>query len=225
MTTHHTYQIDVELRKQKGTRPSRQLRRADRIPAIIYGADEEPVQCSVEETKLLRALSHESFLTAIITLNIEGKKVKAVLKALQRHAYKPKLIHADFLRISETHKLTMRIPLHFIGEDKAPGVKLREGIVSHMMTDVEIKCLPADLPEFITVDLSKLDVEQSFHLSDLPLPKGVELSHQVTAGEDNDLPIAAIHIPRAASAEEESSAPVATPVPAINAGAPVEAKK
>lgn len=199
-------ELSAHIREKHGTGASRRMRHQGQVPAVIYGGGGEPQSLTIEHRKLIKALENEAFASSILTVDIDGNKVQAVLKSLQRHPYKPKVLHADFLRINAKEKITMRVPIHFIGEDVAPGVKLNGGIVSHLMTEVEIKCFPKDLPEFIDVDMSKLDVEQSFHLSSLVLADGVELSTPVEAGADNDLPIASIHVPRGTSADDDAAA-------------------
>ena len=201
-----TLEIAATNRSQEGTSNSRRLRRDGQVPAVIYGAGEDPQSISVEHAKLIRKLDNEAFVASILTIDVEGKKVKAVLKSLQRHPFKHKIIHADFLRVSDKEKITMKVPLHFKGGDVAPGVKMHAGIVSHLLNDVEIRCLPSNLPEFVEVDLSNLDIEQSIHLTDLPSPSGVEFTHAIEKGGDNDLPVAAIHVPRGSSAGDEESA-------------------
>ncbi len=202
------FEIAANIREQQGTSASRRLRNAGKVPGVIYGAGEAPQAIELEHTKLLRQLGNEAFASSILTLDLAGRKVQAVLKSLQRHPFKPKVLHADFLRVSAKEKITMKVPLHFKGGEVAPGVKLHGGIVSHLLNDIEIRCLPADLPEFIEVDLAHLDLDEAVHLSDLVLPQSVELYHPVEKGHDNDLPVAAIHVPRAAS---ETDAAGSTP--------------
>jgi len=197
-----TFTLSAEARNDVGKGASRRLRRAGKVPAIIYGTGKEPKTVCIDHTALLRALENESFYSRILTLATDGKEEKVVLKDLQRHPYKPRILHLDLLRISESEKLSMRIPLHFKGGDVAPGVKLGGGLVSHLINEVEIRCLPADLPEFIEVDLSKLELNQALHLSDLQLTKGVELV-DLLHGENKT--VVTVYIPRAV---EEEVAPV-----------------
>lgn len=196
--------LDAQLRTELGSSASRKQRRVeDTIPAVIYGGDAETQHLTLEHRKVIKALENEAFYSQILSLVIDGKKQKAVLKAVHRHPFKAKVLHMDFLRITGKEKITMRVPIHFLGEDVAPGVK-EGGIVSHSMTDVEISCLPADLPQHIDLDLSNLELDKSLHLSDLPLPKGVEII-ALTHGADHDLPVAAIHVPRAVVEEVEET--------------------
>lgn len=201
------FELNAVIRPDVGKGASRRLRRDDKVPAIVYGAHAAPQNISLEHNKINRALENEAFYTKILTLNVDGKPEKVVLKSLQRHPYKPRIAHVDFQRISATEKIIMRIPLHFMGADVAPGVKQAGGIVSHLMSQVEVRCLPADLPEFIEVDLSKLELNQTIHLSNLVLPKNVEI---IALTHKEDKPVATVYIPVAI--EEETAAPTAAPV-------------
>lgn len=202
------FELNAEKRADTGKGASRRLRRLqDKIPAILYGGEKEPMSITLNHNEVLKALEHEAFYSHILTIKVNGKAEKAVLKDVQRHAFKPKVIHMDFQRVSAKTKLHMHVPLHFINEDIAPGVKTGGGMVNHLLTDVEVVCLPNDLPEYIEVDLAKLQVNQSLHLSDLKLPKGVEL---VALSHGNDLTVVNIQLPRAAVAEEAAAAVTAT---------------
>ena len=151
--------------RDSGKGASRRLRHAGNVPAIIYGGSDAPMSVAINHNRFLRHLEEEAFYAHILTLDVDGKKQQVVLKDLQRHpANDNKIMHADFLRIDADHAMTMTVQLHFLGEDVAPGVK-GGGLVSHLMTDVEISCLPKDLPEYIEVDVSALDLDQSIHLS------------------------------------------------------------
>lgn len=148
-------QLTASKRTDLGKGSSRRLRRnADGVPAVVYGAGKEPVSITIEHRKVIRSLENEAFYTQIIDLNVEGTHEKVVVKDIQRHPYKPLVLHMDFVRIKAGEKMTIHAPIHFIGEDVAPGVKASGGIVTHLITDVEITCLPKDLPEFIEVDVS-----------------------------------------------------------------------
>lgn len=204
------YELHAEVRENLGTGHNRRLRRInDKIPAVIYGADGNPEHVSFAHNKITKALENEAFYSHILTLVIGGKKQKAVLKAMQRHPFKAKVLHMDFLRVSDKEKILMHVPLHFIGEDIAPGVKTNNGIVSHLIPSVDVSCFPADLPEYLEIDISKLDLDETVHLSDIKLPKGVEL---VELSHGHDKPVASIHLPRAAVEAEAEAA--AAPVPA-----------
>lgn len=197
--------LTVEVRTDMGKGASRRLRHADKIPAVIYGAGKEPQILTLNLNEVTKALENEEFFSQIIDLNIAGKTEPVVLKDLQRHSYKAKVTHIDFMRIKASEKITMPIPLHFIGEDVAPGIK-QGGIVSHSISEVEVKCLPADLPKYIEVDMSNLELNNIIHLSDLKLPKNVEIT-ELAQGEGHDLPVATIHITRIAEEIVTEEAP------------------
>jgi len=201
------FELEAEIRNDKGRGASRRLRREDKVPAVIYGAGEEALSLLLDHKKTHQALSHEAFYSHILTLKVGKKSEKVILKDLQRHPAKPRLLHIDFLRVRADQKLNMNVPLHFIGEDKAPGVK-EEGVFAHVISDVEISCLPADLPEFITVDVSEMALGDTLHLHSLKLPKGVELV-ALQGAEANDLPVVSLNLPRVVE-----EAPVEAPVDA-----------
>ncbi len=189
--------MNGELRERRGKGASRRLRRAGEVPAILYGAKKGPVALTLNHNEMLQQLAHEAFYSHILTLNYDGHSERVVLKALQRHPYKPQLLHIDLLRIDENVKLSMRVPLHFINEDKCVGVRQQGGIVSHLMTEVEILCLPKHLPEYIEVDVAEVRVGTSVHLSDLKIPEGVEIAALVHGGEA-DQAVFSVHLPRGA---------------------------
>ncbi len=195
--------LEAKARTDVGKGASRRLRLANEIPAIIYGASEEPTPVTIQHKDIAHAIENEAFFSHIITLKVDGKDVSAVIKDLQRHPAKPRIMHADFMRVSADHEITMSVPLHFIGEDKCKGVKLEGGIINHMITELEITCLPKDLPEYIEVPMADLSVGDSIHIADLILPPGVtsvELSH----GEDHNLPVAACVMPKVEVVEEDT---------------------
>ena len=197
--------LTAEPRTEQGKGASRRLRREGKVPAILYGAGKDPVPLSVNHNELLKQLENEAFYSHILTVELDGKTEQAVLKDLQRHPAKPFILHLDLMRVSAGEKIRVNVPLHFVGEDVAPGVKIGGGIVTHAVTEVEISCLPKDLPEYIEVDLSTLELGESLHLSDLKLPPGVELV-QLLQGEEHDVAVAAIQATRgstAAGAAEE----------------------
>lgn len=212
-----TFTITATARGDIGKGASRRLRRANRVPAIVYGSGKNPESISLEHNAIYTALQNEAFYSRILTLNLDGKEEKVVLRDLQRHPFKPRILHMDLQRISETEKLHMRIPLHFKGSDVAPAVKLAGGLITHLMNEIEVRCLPADLPEFVEVDLSKLELNQTIHLSNLPLASGVEIVDLIH-GEDR--PVATAYIPRA-QAEEEITTP-AGEVPVVGEEAKAE---
>ena len=196
--------IAAELRDLQGKGASRRLRRLeDKVPAILYGEGKEPVNLSLIAKDLARALENEATFSHILTINYNGQEESAILKDLQRHPAKGFVMHADFMRISKDHAITVHVPLHFINEETSPGVKLGGGKVQHQMIEVEISCLPADLPEYIEVDMGSAELETIIHLSDLVLPKGVTIV-ALTHGEDHDLPVASIHKPKGMADETEA---------------------
>lgn len=203
MNTKVALTLTTQTRKITGKAHSRRLRRLDDlIPAVIYGAKKPNVLIEIPHNELLKSLKNELFYSQIITLTVDDKKEKVVLKALQRHPSKPKILHVDFLRVKANEALIMKIPLHFIGEDESPGIKAG-GVASRLINELEIKCLPADLPEFIEVDITKLELDKAIHLSEITLPQGSELAVQ---DSDNDPTVINIHIPQEQSEEEPEEA-------------------
>lgn len=207
------FEINAEPRTGKGKSASRRLRRDGKLPGIIYGTDKEAMPIMLNHNELSHQLENEAFYSHILSVRIGGEEVKAVLKDLHRHPYKPSIMHVDFLRISETEKITMRVPLHFTNEALCIGVKQDGGVISHIMTELEISCLPKDLPEYIEVDMTDIKLNEAVHLSDLRLPEGVEI-YALTHGGDSSRAVASVHIQKVV--EEE--------VPVVEAGAePTEA--
>ena len=192
--------INAEARSDMGKGASRRLRHAGLVPGIIYGADKEPEMITVKHNELIHALEDEAFYSSILTVDVGGDSQQVVLKDLQRHPAKPFIMHLDLLRISQKTAIKMQVPLHFINEETAPGVKAG-GTASHNMTEVEISCLPADLPEYIEVDCGGLEIGDSIHLSELSLPKGVEIP-ALALGEDHDSAVVTILASRASKSDE-----------------------
>ena len=214
--------LNAEKRDLKGKGASRRLRRTNMVPGIIYGSGKDAMSLMFNHDELIRSLQHEAFYSHILTIKIGGEDERAVLKDVQRHPARPTIQHIDLQRVSETEKLRMHVPLHFKGEDIAPGVKVGSGIVSHQMVEVEVSCLPKHLPEFIEVDVSGLDIGEALHLSQLVLPEGVELVELSHGDEhEHDLPVVSIHKARVAEVE---AAPVAAAAAAPAAGTPPAAK-
>jgi large subunit ribosomal protein L25 len=200
------YEISAEARDTKGSSASRHLRRDGKVPAVLYGAGKDVVLLSLDHNTVFHNLEHEAFHTSILTLKLGDNSEKAILRDVQMHPFKSRIIHIDFQRISETEKIHMQVPFHFEGDDVAPGVKLEGGIVSHLMTEIDITCLPKDLPEYLLVDISELSLGQSVHISDLKLPEGVEITSLGQGGQD--LAIVTIVAIRA-SLDDEAEAAVA----------------
>jgi large subunit ribosomal protein L25 len=176
--------INAEMRDVQGTGASRRLRHAGQVPAVLYGAGKDPAMLTLDHNSLYHNLEDESFHSSILTVDIAGKKEKAILRDVQMHPYKQLIMHIDLQRISATDKIHMSIPLHFTGGDEAPGVKIEGGIVSHLITELDIICLPDNLPEFISVDVSELHLGDSIHLSEITLPEGVESTTLSHGGDD-----------------------------------------
>ncbi|MCK9282962.1 MAG: 50S ribosomal protein L25/general stress protein Ctc [Rhodocyclaceae bacterium] len=210
-----TIEINATTRDTQGTSASRRLRRASRVPGIVYGGTAKPQSIDLDHNELFQALRKEAFYSTVLSLNVAGQKETVLLRDVQRHAYKPVILHVDFLRVDATHKIHQKVPLHFVNADIAPGVKTQGGIVSHVVTEVDVKCLPGDLPAFIEVDLKDLSSGHSIHISQLPLPKGVEVVHH---GEGDPV-VATILIKGGSKADEEPvvEAPVVAATPAAPA--------
>ena len=196
--------VNAVARTDVGKGASRRLRREhNQVPAIVYGADKDPQNLTLDHNELLKSLKNDAFYSSILELKVDGSSESVVLKDIQRHPYKPKITHMDFMRIKAGEKITMSVPLHFINEETAPGVKIGGGAISHMMTEVEIRCLPKDLPEFIEVDMGAVELDQTIHLSDLQVAKGVELT---ALAHDDNAAVANIHTIKAAAVDDEPAA-------------------
>lgn len=215
--------IKAEMRKGQGTGASRRLRRADKVPGIVYGGGKDATVVELDHNDLFHKLKLEAFHASILDMSIDGKSEQVLLRDVQMHAWKQNVLHVDFQRVSADKKLHMKVPLHFVNADIAPGVKLSGGIVSHIINELDISCLPKDLPEFIEVDLKDLAAGHSIHISNLKMPAGVE---SVALHRGDDQSVATIIIPRAVAAEEEAAPAVsAADVPAANQKAKDEEKK
>jgi large subunit ribosomal protein L25 len=207
------FTLHAKGREDTGKGASRRLRRlAGEIPAIVYGGKKNPARIALIHKDVKKALENEAFYSHIIALDIDGKSEDVIVKDVQRHPAKAIVLHMDFLRVSKNTKLQTRVPLHFINEDICVGVKLGGGLIAHSMTELEIMCLPADLPEYLEVDMADVDLGQTLHISDIKLPKGVE-SVALSHGGDHDLPIAAVNKSKAKDEDEE-----AAPAPDADAG-------
>jgi large subunit ribosomal protein L25 len=213
------FELEADVRQDIGKGASRRLRHANKVPAVIYGGGQEPMSLTLDHNKILNALSHEAFYSHILTLKMGKGSEKVILKDVQRDPAHPRINHIDFLRVRADQKLQMRVPLHFLGDEKAPGVA-DGGVVYHTVSDVEVSCLPANLPEYLVVDTSKLALDATLHLSDIQLPKGVELVALSHGVEGHDLPVVSIHKPRIeeevviVAEETEATAEAAAPAAA-----------
>lgn len=212
MAQNNKFEIEAVVRHEIGKGASRRLRHDKKVPGVIYGGGKEPVSLTIEHNKMAKALENEAFYSHILTLKTGTDSERVILKDVQRHPYKPIVMHVDFQRVRADEKLHMHVPLHFLGADKAPGVK-DGGLVSHIESDLEISCLPDNLPEFIAVDISSMALNDILHISDLKLPNGVE---SVALAQEDDKPIVSIHMPRVEEEPIETEAPVApAEVPAM----------
>ena len=199
-----SYVFEAEARPALGRGHSRRLRQAGKIPAVLYGAGAEPVGLAFDHNKVVKALENEATYSHILTIRYDGKAETAILKDLQRHPSRPIIMHMDFQRVSQSQKIRVHVPLHFVNQETSVGVK-KGGVVTHNLVDVEVTCLPAHLPEFIEADLANIDLGQSIHLSELKVPGGVELV-QLLHGPEHDQVVAVIQSGRIALETEEPSA-------------------
>jgi large subunit ribosomal protein L25 len=205
-------EFNATSRGEQGTGASRRLRRTGRIPGIVYGGGQDPKAISLDHNELFHKLKLEAFHASILSMNLDGVGQQVLLRDVQMHAYKPLVLHLDFQRVDATHKIHTKVPLHFVNADIAPGVKLNGGIASHTINELDVECLPSDLPEFIEVDYKDLNVGGSLHVLDLKLPKGVT---PVLHKGENPV-VASIIPPRGAAPEggeegEEGAAPGVNP--------------
>ncbi|MDH3641640.1 MAG: 50S ribosomal protein L25/general stress protein Ctc [Gammaproteobacteria bacterium] len=196
-------EIIAELRSDVGKGASRRLRRqAEKVPGIMYGGTDDPVPLTVNSNQLSKAMQQESFYSQILNIVVDGKGQQAVVRDLQRHPATEKVQHIDFLRIRADRAIQVSIPLHFIDEDKCIGVRQDGGTIMHNMTEVEISCLPGDLPEYLEVFMAKLELNQSVHLSDLAMPDGVSIV-ALMHSDDRDATVVSVQVPRGPTEEEE----------------------
>ena len=198
--------IKAVKRDVKGTGASRRLRRAGNVPGVVYGGGQEAISLDLNHKELFLEFRHEAFHSSVLSLVVDGKKESVLLRDYQMHPVRNTIQHVDFQRVSATEKIHVKVPFHFINADIAPGVKTGGGIVAHILTEGDVSCLAKDLPEFIEVDLAKLEMGQSVHLSEIKLPKGVEF---VQLAHDNDAAVAAIAKTRGAAADDAEETPAA----------------
>ena len=213
------FELQAEVREDMGKGASRRLRRlADHVPAIIYGGKKDPQPLTLIRKDLEKALENEAFYSHVLSIKVGKTKEKAILKDLQRHPAKDSVMHADFMRVDDKVAIKLHVPIHFLNEEISIGVKTEGGIVQHQNTDIEILCLPGDIPEYIEVDMAEVVTGQIIHLSDVTLPEGVT-SVALALGEDHDLAIASIIAPKGVSEEEEEEAAAAAAAAAAEDGA------
>jgi|SRR5882724_6286803 len=198
------HEIPAESRKDQGKGASRRLRHAGKVPAIVYGSNEAPASIQLEHNTALLASQNEWFYSAILDLKLDGKAQKVLLRDMQRHPFKMQLLHLDFQRVDENKAIRIRVPLHFLNQEKSPAGKTSGILISHALTDIEISCLPKDLPEYIEVDLGQLNIGDTIHISDLALPAGVEVP-ELRLGKEHDTAVVTAQEIR----QEVEAAPVA----------------
>ena len=194
------FELHADVRSEQGKGAVRRLRRGGRIPAIMYGAGKEPMPIELAENLVRRQLSNEAFFSHVLTVKVGGREERAVIKSLQRHPASERILHLDLLRVSETQRITMLVPIHFENEEDSPG-RRAGGSISHHATEVEITCLPQDLPEFLSVDTLHMNIGDSIHLSQIPLPAGVEIP-ALAHGPEHDQPVVSIQMSRVTEIEE-----------------------
>jgi large subunit ribosomal protein L25 len=210
-----SFTFGADPRGAQGKGASRRLRRSGKVPAILYGGHKEAQALVLDQQNLLTMVGDERFYSSIVRLKIDGTAQEAIVKDVQMHPAKNVVVHVDLQRVIETETIRLRLPIHFKGESVSPGVKTQGGIVSHMRADVEVSCLPKDLPEFLELDLSEMNLNETKFLADVPLPPGVavpELAHR-------NAPVVSIHSPRAAEPEPVAAEAAAAATPAEGAAA------
>jgi large subunit ribosomal protein L25 len=214
-----TFELAGEARPLLGRTDARRLRRQGKVPAVMYGGGEAPQSVVLDHNAVSRQMSREAFYTSILTVKVGAKAQQVIVKDVQRHPAKPQIMHMDFQRIREDQEITLHVPIHFLNEANAKGVKDQGGVVDHLLSDVEVVCLPRYLPEYLEIDVTNLELNQIYHLSDIKLPEGVEL---VQLKHGHDEPVVAVNPPR----QEEVDVPVeaaevaAAEVPATAQAAP-----
>jgi large subunit ribosomal protein L25 len=197
------FELSAETRADQGKGASRRLRHAGKVPGIIYGGNETPANISLSHQKLEQVIDNEKFYATIVTVDVNGAKQSVVVKDVQMHPARNAIVHIDFQRVLADQPIRMHVPIHFLNEATSPGVKLQGGIVSHMRSDIEVSCLPKDLPEFVEVDMGQMKLNDSVKLSDLKLPEGVSVPELV---HGHDAPVVAIHAPRVEAEEAPAAA-------------------
>ena len=192
-------------RTKQGTSASRRLRTSGRVPGIIYGADQPVQKVEVDQAAILRHLKLEVFHASVLDVTVDGVTTPALLRDFQMHPFKPIALHVDFQRVDKNKKIHMKVPLHFINAEICPGVKQGGGVVNHVLNDLEISCLPDDLPEYVEVNLDKLELGHTLHVNDLPLPKGVG---PIPRLKKENPGVVTVHVPKVVAVEEAAAAPV-----------------
>jgi len=209
-----THEIKAQSRKDEGKGASRRLRHASFVPAVVYGAGKDPESIQIEHNTILLAAKHEWFFSSVLDLNVDGKVQKVLVRDWQKHPFKQLMMHMDFLRINENEVVRVNVPLHFLNQETSPAAKTSGVVISHNLTEVEVSCLPKDLPEFIELDLGKLKEGDIIHLSQLTLPADVEIP-ALALGEDHDIAVVTVMFvqeevdeePEAAEGEDAAAKP------------------
>lgn len=199
--------VEAEVRTGSGTAASRRARLNGQVPVVVYGGGEDEQYLLVDQNKIMHQLDVEAFHSALVQLKVDGDLQRAILRDVQMHPYKAQVLHLDFQRVSRKDKITMTVPFHFIGEDVAPGVKVDAGIMTHSMTNIDITCLGSDLPEYIEVDVSALELGGSVHLGEVKLPEGVELASTIQESE-LEFSVASVLAPKKATVEDDAEGEV-----------------
>ena len=198
------FTLSAEVRSDYGKGASRRLRKTNKFPGIIYGGKGNPTPISLDHNEMLNSFQHEAFFSHILTLKVDGSEEKAIIKDIQRHPYKQRILHMDFQRVRMDEAISVRVPLHYLNEEACVGVKTDGGALNRVETDIGVSCLPGDLPEYIEVDVLELKLGDSLHLSDVKLPDGVTSTDYTEGDEDSDRTIVTVFQPRAAAEEEEA---------------------
>ena len=212
-----SFEVSAETRNDQGKGASRRLRRAGKVPGILYGGKGEPSAVTLDQLKLLNVIEDEKFYSSIIKLKLDGRDEQAIVKDVQMHPAKPQVLHVDLQRVLADQPIRIHLPIHFMNAATSPGVKTQGGQVSHLKTDVEISCLPKDLPEALEVDMGNMNLHETIFLKDIPLPEGVTIPELV---QGRNAPVVSIHAPRV---EEEPAAAEAAPAEGAAAAAPAAA--
>jgi large subunit ribosomal protein L25 len=218
-----THEITASGRADEGKGASRRLRRAGQVPGVVYGGDQAPQSIQLEHNSVLLAAKNEWFFSSVLDLNVDGKTQKVLVRDWQKHPFKLQMLHLDFLRINENEKIRVSVPLHFLNQENSPAGKISSVVISHHVTEVEVACLPKDLPENLQIDLGQLEEGDIIHMSDIVLPAGVEIP-ELKLGKEHDHTVVTAHTVReeveeapeaeaAADAEAAPAAPAAQPEP------------
>ncbi len=195
--------VAAELRKASGTADSRRVRKAGQVPCVVYGGGEEEQYILVDHNKIMHQLEVDAFHSSLVKIEIDGDQQRAILRDVQMHPWKPRVLHLDFQRVSRKDKITMIVPVHILGAEEAPGVTLESGIMMQAINQIDVACLAVDLPEFLEVNVAELAMGEAVHLSDIQLPEGIELAYPVEAGTEDDHAVANVVAPKKPQTVEE----------------------